>query len=157
MVLWHRYHIQNLLSSYMVLQRFFSSSLAPLPYTEPVKLLYGSSAVLWHRYHIQNLLSSYMVLQRFFSRSLAPLPYTEPVKLLYGSSAVLWHRYHLVFSCTHKIQCLCGNITHTHTHTHTHTKILTLTNTNAHTHTQFSMCADPRLACSDLSGSAVSP
>ncbi len=90
---------------------FFTGSLAPLPYTEPVKLLYGSSPVLWHRYYIQNLLSSCMVLHRFFGTatiyrtcqapvwfftgSLAPLPYTEPVKLLYGSSPVLWHRYHI--------------------------------------------------------------
>ncbi len=51
-----------------------SGSLAPLLYTEPVKLLYGSSAVssavLWQHYHIQNLLSSCMVLQWFFGTAI---------------------------------------------------------------------------------------
>ncbi len=108
----------------MVLQWFLTGSLAwlrdyiaPLPYTEPVKLLYGSSVVLqrffagslaWLRGYIAPLpytepvklmYGSSVVLQWFFTGSLAwlrvyiaPLPYTEPVKLLYGSSVVP-HRF----------------------------------------------------------------
>ncbi len=46
-------------------------------YTEPVKLLYGSSVVLqWFFGMTEGLYST--------------ATYTEPVKLLYGSSVVLW-------------------------------------------------------------------
>ncbi len=97
-------HIQNLLSSCMILQWFFGGGIKVLysttTYAEPVKLLYGSSVVLWGGLrcyiaplHIQNLLSSCMILQWFFVKIkvlYSSTAYAEPVKLLYGSSVVLW-------------------------------------------------------------------
>ncbi len=79
-VIWLVIIWEPLLVLYCTKSWFFSGSLAwlrgyiaPLPYTEPVKLFYGSSGFF----------SGYLGWLRSY---IAPLPYTEPVKLFYGSS-----------------------------------------------------------------------
>ncbi len=109
---YHRWnHFWCCIASNLVLQWFFTGSLAdwgayisPLLYTEPVKILYGSSVVLWHDWgYIAPLpytepVKLLYVLQWFFGMTMglySTATIYRPVKLLYGSSVFLWHDWGL--------------------------------------------------------------